>query len=588
MAGPWEKYGSTPVADNGPWAKYGGDPTDKPGLVSSAGAGAGEEFGRVVLGGQKLVGRGLQKVDELLNGKSVTGLVTGAHSGMVGRAGDWLVNDAATGQSNLASENAPYKEAHPIANGSGKFGADMVITAPVGGLLASAARALAPASVAASPLAANIIRAVETSGAQGGNLLARSAGGAITGAASAGVIDPDHIVSGAVVGGAAPAALQLIGKAGSAIGNALRGSAEANPQKLAAARLAQRSGYVVPPSDIQPQGFGTEVMGGLSGKIKTAQEASARNAKVTTDLAKSELGVPADEALTADALDAIRKKAGEAYGRVANIGKVNVPNKLDVPPGIKVSTAPDMMTMGARNTVDVRDLVSAWKQANHDATGYYRAYGRDANPETLAKAKEAASHAKSLDSYIQKIANQTESTSLDASIADLANNTITPGTFVANLLRKANVDGGSAPMSQALKDARVLIAKTHSVEDAMNPATGEVSAQALAKQLKKGKALSGNLLSAAQFAQAFPKAAQDLKEAPKAVSPLDWFAALARHNPMDLASLGARPLVRNALLSGPAQRYAAREMGPSFVDGLANDQNALMMYRALPVLAASR
>ena len=48
-------------------------------------------------------------------------------------------------------------------------------------------------------------------------------------------------------------------------------------------------------------------------------------------------------------------------------------------------------------------------------------------------------------------------------------------------------------------------------QKALNSETGDVSAQMLAGQLKKGKPLSGDLLDIAKIGSAFPKATQSLK-----------------------------------------------------------------------------
>jgi hypothetical protein len=215
--------------------------------------------------------------------------------------------------------------------------------------------------------------------------------------------------------------------------------------------------------------------------------------------------------------------------------------------------------MAPKSEVDASELVRAWKQANHDATGYYRAYGRDANPDTLAKAKAAAGEAKQIDD------------------------------FLASSLKAI----GATDLLDALKAARVQIAKTYTVEKALNGTTGEVSAQALAKELAKGKPLSGGLLVAAKAGQAFPKATQALKEAPKDISPLDWAATTGTllttgGNPLSLAMLGARPAARSMLLSGPIQQYASRTQAPNAIARIANPTAASLAQRSIPVLAAVR
>jgi hypothetical protein len=56
--------------------------------------------------------------------------------------------------------------------------------------------------------------------------------------------------------------------------------------------------------------------------------------------------------------------------------------------------------------------------------------------------------------------------------------------------------------------ARQNIAKSFTVEDALKEGTGAIDARKLAAALQKGTPLSGELLTAARFANAFPKATQ--------------------------------------------------------------------------------
>jgi hypothetical protein len=106
----------------------------------------------------------------------------------------------------------------------------------------------------------------------------------------------------------------------------------------------------------------------------------------------------------------------------------------------------------------------------------------------------------------------------------------------------------------------------------------------LAQQLKKGKPLSGGLKTAAQAGEAFPKATQALKEAPKSLSPLDMAVAATGvaatgGNLLAAGGLVARPAIRNMLLSGPMQRQMLKESAKTPA------RNALLEYLARdPVL----
>lgn len=306
----------------------------------------------------------------------------------------------------------------------------------------------------------------------------------------------------------------------------------ANAQKDAALATAREAGYVIPPADVKSSVI-NETLNGLSGKIKTAQVASQRNQQVTNDMARKALGIADDAPLTPEVLDQFRKQVSQPYRDISGMGEFNAAG-ANLPKGVKINEGIDPLMMGKTQKVDAAELVSAWKQSNHDATAYYRAYGRDANPETLAKAKAASAAAKEIDN------------------------------FLTDALSKA----GKGDAVEALKDARRQIAKSFTVEKALNGTTGDVNAQVLAKELAKGKPLSGELLTVAQAAQAFPKATQLLKEAPKAISPLDYVAGATGAglgHPALLAGMLARPAARSLILSKP---YQSLMMNNNYSKGL--------------------
>ena len=124
-------------------------------------------------------------------------------------------------------------------------------------------------------------------------------------------------------------------------------------------------------------------------------------------------------------------------------------------------------------------------------------------------------------------------------------------------------NGGNPDLLKNYRDARVAIAKTHSVERALNPVTGDIDGAELARQLKKGKPLSGELKTIASVAAAFPKATQSLKQNYNPVSPLDFALGVAGslHNPYEAALALARPAIRGAILSKPYQALNASGAG---------------------------
>ncbi len=313
-------------------------------------------------------------------------------------------------------------------------------------------------------------------------------------------------------------------------------------QKAGAARSAANAGYVIPPEDLGG-GMATKLLSGAAGKIKTAQLASERNQTVTNELAKRALGMAKDDALTEPALQAIRTTAGKAYEVVKGSGKVaadaDYAKALD---GIASQYTSASKAFPGAVKSEIPELVAALKQPSFEAEGAV-----EMTKVLRQRADQAfASGDKGTGKAIKEAADALE-----------------------GMLERHLKAAGLPDALKAFQDARQTIAKTYTVRKALNSSTGDVSAKVLATLAGKGKPLTGELATIAQAGQAFPKATQLLKESPKTFSPFDMALATINGPLMGAASLGTRPLARNALLSGPAQRTMLANAGkPQEVNAL--------------------
>lgn len=103
----------------------------QPGMLASLGAGLGHGFGSTMLGVQQLVGRGMQALGGIGESPNLTSIITGQQPmNVVGRAGQWLTQDAEHGIANLDQQYAPYSAAHPIVAGTGNVGGQIAGTLP--------------------------------------------------------------------------------------------------------------------------------------------------------------------------------------------------------------------------------------------------------------------------------------------------------------------------------------------------------------------------------------------------------------------------------------------------------------------------
>jgi hypothetical protein len=285
----------------------------------------------------------------------------------------------------------------------------------------------------------------------------------------------------------------------------------------------------------------------MSGKITTAQNASARNQAVTNAKAARALGLADDVKITPEVLDEVRTAAGQAYREVAEL------------PPLPAVRADSITNTPASAEINPAQMVFDLRKARNDATAWYASYGRTASPDALESAKSAAAAAKTLEQGLEDYAKSV----------------------------------GRDDLVPAMVEARKLLAKSYSVEKALNPTTGSVDARKLAAQLAKGKPLSGDLKDAAEFAARFPKAAQTVEgmgSLPQ-TSPLDWGLAgglsMATSNPLLLATAMARPAARAATLSPMVQNRLVQPAAGG-AQALGNDALQQLMYRGAPVLAADQ
>jgi hypothetical protein len=119
----------------------------------------------------------------------------------------------------------------------GKMGGEVAGTLGAGPAVAGALGAVPAVAARAAP----VLSAINSSGMSAGGLAgvpgfaARTAGGVVTGGASAGLADPTQAGMGAVIGGALPGAVQIAGYGGRAVGEVFKPASTKAAQRLAKA-----------------------------------------------------------------------------------------------------------------------------------------------------------------------------------------------------------------------------------------------------------------------------------------------------------------------------------------------------------------
>lgn len=354
----------------------------------------------------------------------------------------------------------------------GKLAGEIAGTAGAGGAAANVLTKVAPRAASASPALIEALRTggMSAGGATGGSGVAtRAAGGAINGALSAGMVNPEDAATGAVIGAIAPNAIKVAGEAGKALGaNASSKYAEALTKfnRSQPMRETLKEGIeagYVVPPNLVNPSTKNAIIESFSGKQATGQLASVRNQDVTEKLVRQSLGIADDAPLTKSALEQIRKVEGGAYKKVAEL------------------------------TPQAEIDLEALKKARNEAQGWFNAYNRSASPDDLAKAKDLRDLSEVLEMRLESHAK----------------------------------DAGQDKLIDGLRAARKQIAKTYTVERALNDSTGTVNAKVIGRMYDKGKPLSDGLDTVGRFASGFPSVNQASQQ----------MGSPAAHNLRSMASL---------------------------------------------------
>lgn len=315
---------------------------------------------------------------------------------------------------------------------------------------------------------------------------------------------------------------------------------------------ARQAGYNVPPTQAGG-GIVNRMLEGLAGKASTLQEASVRNQEITSKLANKSLGLPEDAVMTPELLKSVRDKAGEVYQGISSSGLI-VPKQSFHDALDKAGEAAVKAEMNFPNETSKKIL------------------------ETIGSVRKDAFDAGSAVSRISQLRTEAD-VAYRAGNKDLGKATKDAATALEDAIESHLKDLKQPDALNKFKEARQLIAKTYTIEKAMNPKTGSIDAKVLAARLKSGKPMSGELKDIAEFASAFPKAAQSTEKigGTIGISPLDYTMAgltggasmLGGEDKESSAlnaaiALGLRPAARKAVLSNFMQnRLVQQQAAPA-------------------------
>jgi len=309
------------------------------------------------------------------------------------------------------------------------------------------------------------------------------------------------------------------------------------PANLTQAQLvAERAiaeGATLPPTQVNPLML-NRIIEGISGKQQTSQIASVKNQQLVNEQARKALNLAPDVEITPQVLQQYRDIKGQAYDAL----RANPAYYSDKPflNDINSKTAEIQKRGGLVKSGEELNLLNELKQLRFDGDGLVEKIKvlrsdsdvnfRSADPDKIRLAQ------------VQKFASK--------QLEDLA---------------ERNLKNFNQPdVMTNFKQARQDIAKSYTIEKALNAATGNVSGAVLGQRAATGKIVPSELQALSNAAAAYPTAFQNVARigSVPGFSPLDigtaGIASAAAGNPSVMLSAATRPTLRSLAVSPMYQR----------------------------------
>ena len=444
-------------------------------------------------------------------------------------------------------------------------------------------------------IAGNVVATLPAMAIPGANtVVGAGAIGALTGALQPST-STGETVRNIGIGGA-------LGAGGQAVGNAVAKGAQKllanraqaaidqttlNAERDAVLQAGRAEGYVVPPTEVNPSATAT-ALESISGKAATKQAAQVQNQLVTNKLVAQDLGLPANQPITQQALANVRSQAGQVYAQVKRAGQIAADStyKADLATVTNASKSVQGAFPGA--VTPAGDKIDALVQSldqpsfsSAQAIEYTKRLRQQASSNFTVAARSGDPEARALASAQSAGANALE-----------------------EMIGRHLQSSGQPGLLQSFQDARTAIAKSYQAQAALKG--GNVSATRLAAQLQKGKPMTDGFGLVARFADHFgeatklPKGGVGVSKLAATVGGSGMVGGILTGNiPLAAAAAAgtAAPYaVRQGLLSGVGQRvlatpnYAPSLLGTTALQALRQSPNAVLPATAatLPLIQAGQ
>jgi len=257
---------------------------------------------------------------------------------------------------------------------------------------------------------------------------------------------------------------------------------EANVVRDANLLAAQKEGYIVTPGSLDPTGANV-VKERIAGKTHLEQLASIKNQATTDNLARKAAGLPENAALTPEVMKGIREAEYiKGYAPLKNLGNIAADDAyIDDLANIEAKYTGPSKSFPEAVPDEVGELISKYMVDRFDAADAV---------DVVKNLREQAS------ANFRKGENALAKSQLDISTA-----------LEGQLARTLETSGDPklAGLLEQFKASRQRMAVSHTVEEAIRKGSGSVDAKKLARDIQNDKFMTGDLKTAAEFANTFPR-----------------------------------------------------------------------------------
>lgn len=248
---------------------------------------------------------------------------------------------------------------------------------------------------------------------------------------------------------------------------------------------AQDLGYKVTPGSVVGSGKNI-VAERMAGKTSLEQHMSVANQAITDKIARADLGLPKTAPLTEATMKAIRtEEYAKGYKPINNVGKITTDTQFaDDLTKLKDEFTGPSKSFPEAVPDEVGKLISNYTKPEFNAADAIKVSSTLRSQASANFRKGENALAKTQLGITEALENQIERT---------LSNTGNPA---------------DAQLLTQFKASRKRMAVSHTIEDALHIGAGRVDLKDLAKDLRQGKHLSGDLKTAAEFANTFHRVTQ--------------------------------------------------------------------------------